>query len=198
MPRLGARGGRLLVQVLAVAGFAATVSLIYLVVILGLGRPPSSSADRQLLGLSMVAAAVAAISFAPARERLTDWANRQVFGARQAPDEVLRTFGSRMTRAISMDELLLQLAESLRKTMALTSRRGVHRHGDVLERTAAVPDTGPRSLLMGGRERPVVPAPGCPGSAWASVWLPARSNGSGPDTGSCGWRRSATPASCSA
>ncbi|HTB54579.1 MAG TPA: hypothetical protein VK719_04920, partial [Trebonia sp.] len=62
VPRLGPRGGRLLVQVLAVAGFAVTVALIYLVVILGLGRPPSSSADRQLLGLSMVAAAVAAIS----------------------------------------------------------------------------------------------------------------------------------------
>ena len=82
IPRLGSRGGRLLVQVLAVAGFAATVSVIYLVVILGLGRPPSDPADQRLLGLSMVAAAVAAISFAPARERLTDWANRQVFGAR--------------------------------------------------------------------------------------------------------------------
>jgi signal transduction histidine kinase len=182
VPRLGPRGGRLLVQVLAVAGFAVTVALIYLVVILGLGRPPSSSADRQLLGLSMVAAAVAAISFAPARERLTDWATRRVFGARQAPDEVLRTFGSRMTRAISMDELLLQLAESLRKTMALTSAEVYTGTGDVLERTAAVPDTGPQSLLVGDRERQVVARAGVSGHAWASVWLPSL-NGSGPDTG---------------
>ena len=182
VPQLGPRGGRLLVQVLAVAGFTATVALIYLVVILGLGRPPSSSADRQLLGLSMVAAAVAAISFAPARERLTDWATRRVFGARQAPDEVLRTFGSRMTRAISMDELLLQLAESLRKTMALTSAEVYTGTGDVLERTAAVPDTGPRSLLVGGRERQVVARAGVSGHAWASVWLPSL-NGSGPDSG---------------
>src|SRR5580704_3107451 len=173
VPRLGPRGGRLLVQVLAVAGFAVTVALIYLVVILGLGRPPSSSADRQLLGLSMVAAAVAAISFAPARERLTDWATRRVFGARQAPDEVLRTFGSRMTRAISMDELLLQLAESLRKTMALTSAEVYTGTGDVLERTAAVPDTGPGSLLVGDRERQVVARAGVSGHAWASVWLPS-------------------------
>ena len=120
--------------------------------------------DRQLLGLSMVAAAVAAISFAPARERLTDRANRQVFGARQAPDEVLRTFGSRMTRAIPMDELLLQLAESLRKTMALMSAEVYTGTGDVLERTAAVPDTGPRSLIVGGKERPVVARAGCPGT----------------------------------
>ena len=182
VPRVGSRGGRLLVQVLAVAGFAATVALIYLVVILGLGRPPASSADRQLLGLSMIAAAVAAISFAPARERLVDWATRGVFGARQAPDEVLRTFGSRMTRAISMDELLLQLAESLRKTMELTSAEVYTGTGDVLERTAAVPDTGPRSLLVGSRERQIVARAGVSGHAWASVWLPAL-NGSGPDGG---------------
>ncbi len=173
VPRLGAHGGRLLVQVLAVAGFAATVSVIYLVVILGLGRHPSDPSDQRLLGLSMVAAAVAAVSFAPARERLIDWANRQVFGARQAPDEVLRTFGSRMTRAIAMDELLLQLAESLRKTMALTSAEVYTGLGDVLERTAAVPDTGARSLIIGERERPVIARAGVSGHAWASVWLPA-------------------------
>ena len=173
VPRLGAPGGRLLVQVLAVAGFAATVSVIYLVVILGLGKPPTDPADQRLLGLSMVAAAVAAASFAPARERLIDWANRQVFGARQAPDEVLRTFGSRMTRAIAMDELLLQLAESLRKTMVLTSAEVYTGLGDVLERTAAVPDTGARSLLIGERERPVIARAGVSGHAWASVWLPA-------------------------
>ena len=182
VPRLGSRGGRLLVQVLAVTGFAVTVSLIYLVVILGLGRQPESSGDRELLGLSMVAAAVAAISFAPARERLNEWATRRVFGARQAPDEVLRTFGSRMTRAISMDELLLQLAESLRKTMTLTSAEVYTGMGDVLERTASVPDSGPRSLLVGDRERQIVARAGVSGHAWASVWLPAL-NGAGPDSG---------------
>jgi signal transduction histidine kinase len=184
VPRLGPRGGRLLVQALAVTGFTVTVSVIYLVVVLGLGRPPSNSGDRQLLALSMVAAAVAAICFAPARERLTDWANRQVFGARQAPDEVLRTFGSRMTRAISMDELLLQLAESLRKTMSLSSAEVYTGAGDVLERTAAVPDTGPRSLLVGSRERPVLARAGVSGRAWASVWLPALVDGApGPESG---------------
>jgi len=179
VPRLGPRGGRVLVDVLAVAGFGATVAVIYLVVILGLGRPPADSADRQLLGLSMIAAAVAAISFSPARERLTDWANRQVFGARQAPDEVLRTFGSRMTRAISMDELLLQLAESLRKTMALASAEIYTGMGDVLERTATVPDTGPRSLIVGSRERPIIARAGVSGHAWASVWLPGVADGDG-------------------
>ena len=85
VPQARAAGGRVLVQVLAVAGFAARVASIYLVVVLGLGRPPPDSADRELLGLSMLAAAVAAISFAPARERLLAWANRRYSGHGRRP-----------------------------------------------------------------------------------------------------------------
>ena len=70
-------------------------------------------------------------------------ATRFVYGARQAPDEVLRTFGSRLTRAIPMDELLLQLAESLRKTMGLVSAEVYTGMGEVLERAVSVPDAGP-------------------------------------------------------
>jgi signal transduction histidine kinase len=172
VPRLGAVGGRLLVQVLSVAGFTVAVAAIYLVVVLGLGRAPGDSADREILGLSMLAAAVAAIGYVPARDRLVDWATRFVFGARQAPDEVLRTFGSRLTRAITMDELLLQLAESLRKTLDLASAEVFTGTGDVLERAAAVPDTGPRSIVVTARERPIVTRAGVSGNAWASVWLP--------------------------
>jgi hypothetical protein len=69
----------------------------------------------------MLAAAVAAIGYLPSRDRFLASATRFVYGAREAPDEVLRTFGNRMTRAVAMDELLLQLAESLRKTMGLAS-----------------------------------------------------------------------------
>jgi signal transduction histidine kinase len=176
-PRLGPAGGRLLVQVLSVAGFAIGVAAIYVVVVLGLGRAPSGPGDREVLGLSMLAAAVAAVGYVPARDRLVDWATRFVFGARQAPDEVLRTFGSRLTRAITMDELLLQLAESLRKTMGLTSAEVFTGSGDVLERAAAVPDTGPRSIVVTARERPVVTRAGVSGNAWASVWLPVLLDG---------------------
>jgi signal transduction histidine kinase len=179
IPPLGPYGGRVLVQVLAIAGFIVTVAVIYLVVVLGLGKQPADAADRELLGLSMVAAAVAAVSFAPARERLLDWANRRVFGARHAPDELLRTFGSRMTRAISMDELLLQLAESLRKTMRLTSAEVYTGTEDVLERMACVPDAGPRSIVVGARERAIVARAGVSGRAWVSVWLPALLDGRG-------------------
>jgi signal transduction histidine kinase len=172
LPSLGPAGGRVLVQVLSVAGFTTVVAAIYLVIVLGIGTGPSDAADREILGLSMLAAAVAAVGYLPARDRLVAAATRFVYGAKEAPDETLRTFGSRLTRAIPMDELLLQLAESLRKTMILTSAEVYTGTGDVLERVAAVPDTGARSVVVTDRERAVVARAGVSGNAWAAVWLP--------------------------
>ena len=174
---LGPSAGRVLVQLIAVAGFAAVVSAIYMIVVLGVGSGATEATDRELLGLSMLAAAIAAAGYVPARERLVAWAKHAVYGAREAPYEALRTFGTRLTRAISMDELLLQLAESLRKTMALTSAEVYTGSGDVLERAVSVPDSGPRSIVVTPRERPVVTRAGVSGSAWATVWLPALVDG---------------------
>jgi signal transduction histidine kinase len=159
--------------VLSLAGFTVVVAAIYLVIVFGIGTAPRSAADREVLGLSMLAAAVAAIGYLPARDRFAASATRFIYGAREAPDEALRGFGSRMTRAIPMDELLLQLAESLRKTMGLTTAEVYTGTGDVLERAASVPDAGPGSIVVSARERPVVTRAGVSGSAWASVWLPA-------------------------
>jgi signal transduction histidine kinase len=175
--QLAPLAGRLLVHVLSLAGFSVVVSAIYLVIVLGLGQQPGDHGDRELLGLSMLAAAVAAVGYLPARERLMASATRFVYGAREAPDEVLRTFGSRMTRAVAMDELLLQLAESLRKTLGLTSAEVYTGTGDVLELAVSVPDAGRRSIVLGERERPVVTRAGVSGNAWASVWLPSLLDG---------------------
>src|SRR4029077_12959119 len=105
---LSSHGGRVLVRAFLTLGLVAMVSVIYLVVVIGLGHKPNNSSERTILGLSMVATVLAAAAFLPTRQRLTDSATRFVYGAREAPDEVVRTFGSRLTRAIPMDELLLQ------------------------------------------------------------------------------------------
>jgi signal transduction histidine kinase len=171
--KMGPHASRGLVQVLAVFGFFVVVAAIYLVVVLGLGHAPKTTGDKEVLALSMVASGVAALIFVPVRARFLESATRFVYGSREAPDEVLRTFGSRLTRAIPMDELLLQLAESLRKTMSLASAEVYTGSGEVLERTASVPDLGPGSMVVSPRERPVVTRAGVSGTAWASVWLPS-------------------------
>ncbi len=175
--RLAPHGGRVLVHAVSAAGSTAVVAVIYVVIVLGLGKTPGDSVEREILGLSMLAAAVAALAYMPVRYRLHAFATRCVYGTREAPDEALRTFGSRMTRAVAMDELLLQLAESLRKTMRLTSAEIYTGSGDVLERAVSVPDVARKPVLLTDRERRVVARAGVSGSAWASVWLPSLLDG---------------------
>jgi signal transduction histidine kinase len=176
-PRLAPHADRLLVHLLSILGFTVVVSAIYLIVVRGLGKTPTGTTDREVLALSIVAAAIAAVGYIPARDRFARMATGFVYGAREAPDEVVRSFGSRLTRAIPMDELLLQLAESLRKTLALTSAEIYTGTGEVLELAVSVPDLGTRSLVVSARERPVITHAGVSGNAWASVWMPSLLNG---------------------
>jgi signal transduction histidine kinase len=170
--RMAVRIDRLLVHTITLAGLAAMVAGCYLLIVLGLGRAPTGD-EKTLLGLSMLAAAVAALLWLPVRERLTDLATRRVYGERHAPDEVLRTFGSRLTRALPLDELLMQLAESLKKTMSLSTAEVWTRGTGGLERAVSVPERGPARIIVGAEEEPVVARAGVSGAAWARIWLPA-------------------------
>ncbi len=170
--RLVTRVDRLLVHTVSFTGLSGVVVAVYLVIVLGLGRIPDDT-ERGLLVLSMVAAVVAAAVYLPARERLREVANRLVYGEREAPDTVLRTFGSRLSRAIPMDELLLQLAESLRKTMALEAAEVWTGSSGVLVRAVSVPDRAPQRITLGPAELPVVTRAGVSGPAWLAVWLPS-------------------------
>lgn len=171
--RLAGGGGRVLVQTLSACAFALLIALVYLIVVRGLGNPPSANADRQALGLSMVAAVIAAVSFGPGRRRFLVGANRVVFGARSAPDELIRAFGSRLTRTTPMEELLLQLTESLVRTMDLTRAEVYTGTGPVLERAAGAPsEIQRRSITITDRERPAVVQARVSGNPWVKVWLP--------------------------
>jgi len=119
----------------------------------------------------MLAAAIAALLYLPARERLSRFSNHLVYGEREAPDEVLRTFGSRLSRAIPLDELLLQVAESLRTSLALSSAEIWTGSGGRLERVVSVPDAPPARLSLAPDEEAVVARAGVSGQAWVKVWL---------------------------
>jgi signal transduction histidine kinase len=166
-----ARVDRLVTYTVSLAGLTALVVAVYAVVVLALGRSPQGS-ERSLLLLSMGAAALAALIWLPARRWLNDTVNRVVYGELVSPDESLRTWGSRLTRAIPMDELLLQLCESLRKTMNLVSAEvwtGADGH---YEWATGVPHRAPAPLLVGEKERPVVARAGVSGGRWLEIWLP--------------------------
>ncbi len=171
-PRISRQVDRVLVHTVSATGLTAVVVLVYLVIVIGLGRTPADT-ERTLLVLSMLAAAVAALAYVPARERLAESANRLVYGERHPPDEVLRTWGSRLSRSIPMDELLLQLAESLRKVLVLRRAEIWTGTPGRLELAVSVPDREAPALILGAEEQPVVTRAGVTGNAWLEVWLPA-------------------------
>jgi signal transduction histidine kinase len=169
--RVAGGADRLLAHTVSVAGISGVVVAVYLLVVIGLGRSPARN-ERTLLLLSMLAAGIAAALYLPARQRLERWANNLVYGERHAPDEVLRTFGSRLSRSIPLDELLLQLAESLQKVLNLRAAEVWTGSSERLERTVSVPDRPASHFGLSSSEAPVVSRAGVSGPAWMQVWLP--------------------------
>ena len=164
------RVDRLLTHTVSLAGLTSLVVAVYLLVVIGLGRSPRDD-ERALLLLSMAAAAVAAGIYLPARERLEAFANRLVYGERVSPDEALRTFGTRMTRAIPLDELLLQLAESLKKSLPLEEVEIWTGSEGTYERVISLPHRDEVFMHVGEKERPVVARAGVTGGTWLEIWL---------------------------
>lgn len=165
------RVDRMLVRSIETGGIVVMIGVVYLLVVLGFGDAPDH-AQRRVLGLSMIAAALASLAYVPVRTRLTDLANRRVYGRRRAPDEALQTFGARMSRAIALDELMLQLAESLQRSLRLVAAEVWTGTDGSLERVAAVPDRGPKRIRLKAEEVPVIARSHVSGNAWMQVWLP--------------------------
>jgi signal transduction histidine kinase len=168
---LAVRIDRLLVRTIEAGGIVIMVGAVYLVVVLGFGDAPDQS-ERRVLGLSIVAAVIAALLYGPVRNRLSEAANRRVYGERQAPDEPLQTFGARMSRAIPLEELLLQLAESLKKSMQLAASEVWTGTDGVLELAASVPFREPPRIRLNDDEVTVIARAHVSGNAWLQVWLP--------------------------
>jgi signal transduction histidine kinase len=170
--RIVMRIDRLLVRTIEAGGLVALVGVVYLVVVLGFGETPNDD-SRRVLGLSMVAAAIAALLFVPTRNWLEEVANRRVYGERRAPDEPIQTFGARMSRAIPLDELLLQLAESLKKSMNLAAAEVWTGTEGLFGLAASVPYREQERIRLQEEEIVVIARAHVSGNAWIQVWLPA-------------------------
>ncbi len=162
---------RVLVRAIELAGLIGLVVLVFLAIVLGLGRVPTED-ERTLLLFSLLAAVFAALLYVPARRRISAFANRVVQGEQRAPEEALRTFGDRLTRAVPMDELLLQLAESLRRSLGLEAAEVWAGSDGRFERVASDPDRGEGGISLSRQELSVVAGAAVSGNAWVEVWLP--------------------------
>jgi signal transduction histidine kinase len=181
-PRTARLGPRALVEAFVVAGLVGFVAAVYLVAIIGLGRPPAGG-ERDVLALSLAAAFVVATLAMPVRTRLIEAAERVLGGAGPSPQELLATFGTRMTRAVPLDELLLQLAELLRATLGPAGAEVWAGTGGVLTRTVSVPERPTARLVLAEREQAVAARARAVGRTWLAMWMPdllADSSATGP------------------
>ena len=171
LPRVRRRAGRVFGTSLVLCGLLLMVLAVYLVVVVGLGDDVAGS-EHRVLGLSMAAALVTVVLAEPVRSRLGDMARRWAGQERRPAAAALETFGARMTRAVPMDELLLQLTENLRSTLGLVGAEVWTGSDGVLERTVSVPERPRARVTLAGAELAAVSRARVSGNAWAAVWLP--------------------------
>jgi signal transduction histidine kinase len=163
-------------EAIVLSGLAALVAVLFAAVILALGRPPTR-AEWKLLGLCAIAAGVCSLLWIPLRERLTTTAATIAGGGKDQPEPALRALGGRLTRALPLDELLLQVVETLRRAMALDGAEVWTGADGVLERAASDPDRGGRTLILTPAEQGVISRAEPFGPARAAVWVPGLTTG---------------------
>ena len=101
-------------KTLIYGAFALFATAIYLGLVVGVG----AWLGRGNSFLTMVAAVVVALTFQPARVRLTRFANRVVYGERATPYEVLSEFSARVGGAYADEDVLPRMARILGEGIA--------------------------------------------------------------------------------
>jgi signal transduction histidine kinase len=161
----------------AVAALALTVALAIgqAVAVLALGRLPDDD-EQAFLAPSLLAAAVATLAYAPARRSGAGFANRWVFGIRRRPESAGRTLTERASEGVPLDELLLQLCETLRWATGAQCVEVWTREGAVFDRATSVPDRGPASVACTTAELSALARTHVAGDAWLDLWVPRLRN----------------------
>jgi signal transduction histidine kinase len=169
--RLQGAADRILVHAISLVSLTAVVVGVYLLVVGWLGHAPTQT-QQTLVSLSIVAAAISAVLYRAATKRMATFADRLVQGSPQSPGEVVPSFGANLSRAVPLDELLEQLAESLRGALALDAVEIWTGSGGMLDCVASDPERDPAWLRLTDAEESVVARAGVSGPAWLAVWLP--------------------------
>jgi two-component system, NarL family, sensor kinase len=129
----------------------AAFTVVYLAVVVGIGTLIGTRGKPNLF-LSILATALIAVAFQPARDRSRRLANRLVYGKRATPYEVLSEFSRGMAGAATDDSLLRKARLVVEATGAVQATVWL-RLGDVLQPQASWPPAGPSAqpIALDGR-----------------------------------------------
>jgi signal transduction histidine kinase len=169
--RLALVAGRLRRVLWRVVGLTVLVGGITFVVVIGSTGLPEPD-DRSIVAWSLVAGAVIAVLAPGAHRWLGERIDRSAAPGRVPTHRSLQGFGARMTRAVPLDELLLQLAETVTHGFARRRAEVWLVDGDTLTWTTGVPHRRAAPVPLDEQGRSVVALAGVSGPPWAAVWLP--------------------------
>ena len=156
---------------LVVSAIAGMILSVYLVVVVGMGSDLEGT-EHRTLGLSMAAAVASVLLAGPLRRRIAVTTETWTKGAARRSTAALETFGTRMTRSVPMDELLLQLAEALHESMATAGAELWVGESGILDRTISIPDRGKATTHLSGPALGAVTVARVSGATWGSMWVP--------------------------
>ncbi len=134
----------------------ALITGSYVAVVVGVGAAVGTAGESSLV-LSVLATAVVAIAFQPARVRVQRIANRLVYGERATPYEVLAELSHRMGDAVDAEAVLPQMARVVTEgTSALRAEVWLVVGSDLHRLSSWPPESGSPTLpLTEGRLPPV-------------------------------------------
>jgi signal transduction histidine kinase len=116
----------------------AFITAVYVAIVVGVGALIGSG-GKPNLALSIVATAIVAVAFQPARERVQKIANRLVYGRRATPYEVLSQFSERVSESYAAEDVLPRMARVLAEGTGAADAGVWLRTAAVLQRAASWP-----------------------------------------------------------
>ena len=146
-------------RTLVYGSLAVLITGVYIGIAVGIGELVGSG-GKPNLGLSILATAIVAVGFQPARERLQKVANRLVYGKRATPYQVLSEFSSHVAGSYAADEVLPRMARVLQEGTGAESamvwlRRGAELHASAIWPESAARDGAPPLPVNG--QVPAIP-----------------------------------------
>jgi signal transduction histidine kinase len=94
------------------AALAAFITAVYVAIVVGVSALVGTAGEPNI-ALSIVATAVVAVAFQPARQRAQRFGNRLVYGRRATPYDVLAEFSEHAAATVASEELLTKLARAV-------------------------------------------------------------------------------------
>ena len=139
-------------RTLVYGSLAVLITGVYVGIAVGIGELVGSG-GKPNLGLSILATAIVAIGFQPARERLQRVANRLVYGKRATPYQVLSEFSSQVAGSYAADEVLPRMARVLEEGTGAEAATVWVRSGTELRAAASWPPPNGDAFV------PAIPVP---------------------------------------